>query len=57
MQFFLVTVTNGQDYMVSKMEKGPKGQANLIVFCHKGLRSLRDDDQPRSESKLLERKY
>ncbi|KAM7502911.1 hypothetical protein LguiB_001815 [Lonicera macranthoides] len=41
------------DYMVTKIEKGPKGQANLIVFCHKGLHSLRDVDQPRSESQVF----
>jgi len=41
------------DYLVSSIEKGAKGQANLIVGCHKGLRSLRDVDQPHSESQVF----
>jgi hypothetical protein len=38
------------DYLASSLENGPKGKANLIVGCHKGLRTLNDVDQPHSES-------
>lgn len=38
---------NTQDYFVSKMEKGSKGQANLIVFCDGGSSSLKELDQSR----------
>ncbi|CAK9144890.1 unnamed protein product [Ilex paraguariensis] len=40
------------DYLVTRMKRGPKGHANLIVFCHGGSHSLEELDQPHSESML-----
>lgn len=42
------------DYFVSKMEKGSKGQANLIVFCDGGSSSLKELDQSRDGQVLSE---
>ncbi|CAK9158041.1 unnamed protein product [Ilex paraguariensis] len=41
------------DYLVTRMKRGPKGHANLIVFCHGGSHSLEELDQPHSESRMF----
>ncbi|KAL3507142.1 hypothetical protein ACH5RR_032524 [Cinchona calisaya] len=42
-----------RDYLASKMEKRPKGQANLIVACHGGSRTELQFDLPLSEAEQL----
>ncbi|KAK9274035.1 hypothetical protein L1049_018849 [Liquidambar formosana] len=41
------------DYLVSRMENRPKGQADLVVFCHEGFHSIKELNQPRSESEVF----
>ncbi|KAF5725537.1 hypothetical protein HS088_TW23G00260 [Tripterygium wilfordii] len=41
------------DFLVSNMEKGPTGQANLVVFCHGGFLSGQGPSQPKPESEIF----
>ncbi|XP_022996039.1 uncharacterized protein LOC111491365 [Cucurbita maxima] len=41
------------DYMVSRMEKKPKGETDLVVFCHGGSNSPKEVNSWASESKAL----
>ncbi|XP_023551342.1 uncharacterized protein LOC111809189 [Cucurbita pepo subsp. pepo] len=41
------------DYLVSRMEKKPKGETDLVVFAHGGLGSPKEVDPLTSESKTL----
>ncbi|KAK2980863.1 hypothetical protein RJ640_003090 [Escallonia rubra] len=49
----LADIDSVHDYLISRMEKGPRGQANLIVFCEGSSRSPKAIDKPRSESQLF----
>lgn len=44
----------GQDYLFSRMEKRSNGEADLVVFCHKGSDSSKEVEHPDpdSESRL-----
>jgi hypothetical protein len=42
-----------QDYLASRMEKRLSGQPNLVVFCYGGSNSMKELDQPQSESGLI----
>ncbi|CAK9321812.1 unnamed protein product [Citrullus colocynthis] len=41
------------DYMVSRMEKKPKGETDLVVFSHGGFSSPKEVNPWTSESKIL----
>ncbi|KAH8512333.1 hypothetical protein H0E87_005824 [Populus deltoides] len=38
------------DYLASRMEKRLSGQLNLVVFCYRGSNSMKELDQPQSET-------
>lgn len=42
-----------QDHLLSRMENAPKEQADLIVYCSGGSRSMEKLDHPRSESEVI----
>ncbi|KDP30641.1 hypothetical protein JCGZ_16206 [Jatropha curcas] len=41
------------DFLVSKMEKRPSEQADLVVFCNAGSYSAKGLEQPQTESEIL----
>lgn len=41
------------DYLVSKMENRPNGQADLLVFCHGGSYSAKGLEKTQTESEIL----
>eukprot|EP00258_Populus_trichocarpa_P038105 XP_024454124.1 uncharacterized protein LOC18097223 isoform X3 [Populus trichocarpa] len=41
------------DYLASRMEKRLSGQPNLVVFCYGGSNSMKELDQPQSESEMF----
>ncbi|CAK7339058.1 unnamed protein product [Dovyalis caffra] len=41
------------DYLTSRTEKRPSGQADLVVFCYGGSNSMKGLDQPQSESETF----
>ncbi|KAL9349056.1 hypothetical protein Peur_056311 [Populus x canadensis] len=41
------------DYLASRMEKRLSGQLNLVVFCYRGSNSMKELDQPQSESEMF----
>ncbi|KAK3024046.1 hypothetical protein RJ639_042957 [Escallonia herrerae] len=49
----LADIDSVHDYLISRMEKGPIGQTNLIVFCEGSSGSPKAIDKPRSESQLF----
>ncbi|KAF8395964.1 hypothetical protein HHK36_017575 [Tetracentron sinense] len=49
----LADLDSVHDYLVSRMEKRPKGQADLLMFCNGVSRSLGELDQTRSEGVIL----
>ncbi|KAL5765325.1 hypothetical protein ACOSQ2_017919 [Xanthoceras sorbifolium] len=42
-----------QDHLLSRIESAPKEQADLVVFCNEGSRSMEQLDQPLSESEII----
>lgn len=50
MYFFLQKI--GQNYLVSRMEKRSNGEADLVVFCHRGSDSSNELEHPHPESRL-----
>ncbi|KAB1227714.1 hypothetical protein CJ030_MR1G004258 [Morella rubra] len=49
----LADLRSVHDYLDSRIEKRQKGQADIVVVCHGGSSSLRELDQPQSESEIL----
>ncbi|XP_062014856.1 uncharacterized protein LOC133731506 [Rosa rugosa] len=41
------------DYLLSRMEKRSSGEADLVVFCHKGSDSSKELEHPHSESEIF----
>ncbi|PRQ17201.1 hypothetical protein RchiOBHm_Chr7g0192441 [Rosa chinensis] len=48
---FVSDLHSVHDYILSRMEKRPNGEADLVVFCHKGSDSKKELEPPHSESK------
>jgi len=49
----LADLRSVHDYLVSRTGKRPKGQANLVVFCHGGSHTSKEHDQPQYESEVF----
>ncbi|XP_043691463.1 uncharacterized protein LOC122642112 [Telopea speciosissima] len=49
----LADLNSVNDYLLSRMEKRPKGQTDLIVFCHGGTNSLNKLEKIPSEGEVL----
>lgn len=49
-EFSFVSVTNEQDYLVSRRERRVQGNADLIMFCHGRSAASDEFDTRESES-------
>lgn len=49
----LTDLNSVEEYLTSKMEKGTKGQPDLLVFCHGSFNSLNELDQAHSEGDVF----
>uniref|UniRef100_A0A3N7EYJ5 Uncharacterized protein n=1 Tax=Populus trichocarpa TaxID=3694 RepID=A0A3N7EYJ5_POPTR len=50
---FPYVAASEEDYLASRMEKRLSGQPNLVVFCYGGSNSMKELDQPQSESEMF----
>ncbi|KAF3444369.1 hypothetical protein FNV43_RR14061 [Rhamnella rubrinervis] len=49
----LANLHSVHEYVVSRMERRTKGEADLVVFCHDRSESLKEVEQSRSESEVF----